>query len=149
MQFPNSKQVGLNDCGPACVKIISEYYGIDTQLKELIKMCDVGKHGISIFNLDNALKLLGFNTLSVKVSWADFLKIQLPCIVYWNQRHFVVPYLVANCKVHVSDPGKGLVAYSNEDFQVYWKGFSEKGIVQLAYPKRQMKANRNIVPPTL
>jgi ATP-binding cassette subfamily B protein len=67
----------------------------------------------------------------------------LPCIVHWNQNHFVVVYKIkkhrkGNYTVYVADPGKGLVTYNKEEFCEYWistrSNGEEKGIALLLNP---------------
>ena len=59
-----------------------------------------------------------------------------PCIIHWNQNHFVVLYDIKKYRkhqiIHVADPGKGLLKYILEDFLDHWistkSGGEEKGI---------------------
>ena len=48
----------------------------------------------------------------------------MPCIVHWNQQHFVVVYKIARkrgkWRVYVSDPASGLLEYSEEQFLKAW-----------------------------
>ncbi|MBR8758731.1 Toxin RTX-I translocation ATP-binding protein [Porphyromonas levii] len=67
----------------------------------------------------------------------------LPCIAHWNQNHFIVVYKIkklrkGNYRVYVADPGKGLLAYSKQEFCEHWVSTKtngeEKGIVLLLEP---------------
>ena len=52
----------------------------------------------------------------------------LPCILHWNQNHFVVLYKVKKGKkFYIADPGKGLVTYSLEEFKQHWISTSSNG----------------------
>lgn len=45
----------------------------------------------------------------------------LPCILHWNQNHFVVLYKVKKGKkFYIADPGKGLVSYGLDEFKKHW-----------------------------
>lgn len=46
--------------------------------------------------------------------------VTLPCIIHWNQNHFVVVYKIAHGKVYVADPGKGMIHYSMAEFASHW-----------------------------
>lgn len=70
----------------------------------------------------------------------------LPCIVHWNQNHFVVVYKIKRRRkgrytVYVADPGKGLVTYTKEEFCEHWVSTKtngeEKGIALLLEPTEQ------------
>ena len=45
----------------------------------------------------------------------------LPCILHWNQNHFVVLYKVKKGKYfYIADPGKGICKYSKSELQEHW-----------------------------
>ncbi len=47
--------------------------------------------------------------------------VPLPCILHWNQNHFVVLYKVKNGKkFYIADPGKGLITYRLDEFKQHW-----------------------------
>ena len=45
---------------------------------------------------------------------------KLPCILYWEQRHFVVLYKISNNRFHIADPGRGYMVYSRKEFLSNW-----------------------------
>jgi len=62
-----------------------------------------------------------------------------PCILHWNQNHFVVLYKVKRGKIfYIADPAKGLVKYNLEEFKKHWvstqSGGEEKGIAMFLEP---------------
>ena len=63
----------------------------------------------------------------------------LPCILHWNQNHFVVLYKQKRGKkFYIADPGKGLVTYSRKEFMEHWISTrsqgEEKGIAMFLQP---------------
>lgn len=45
----------------------------------------------------------------------------MPCIIHWNQNHFVVLYQIKKRgNVYIADPGKGKVRYSISEFKKHW-----------------------------
>jgi hypothetical protein len=46
----------------------------------------------------------------------------LPCILHWNNNHYVVLYKAKKNKFYVSDPAHGLLEYNEEDFLKFWIG---------------------------
>ena len=55
-------------------------------------------------------------------------EVPLPCILHWNQNHFVVLYKVKKGKnFYVADPGKGLVVYTLEEFKQHWISTNSNG----------------------
>ncbi len=46
----------------------------------------------------------------------------MPCILHWNQEHFVVLYEISKNgkRYKVADPGKGLITYTKKEFESHW-----------------------------
>jgi ATP-binding cassette subfamily B protein len=109
------------DCGPSCLKIIARYYGKYYSLQYLRDKCGTTREGVSFLDLSYAAESIGLRTLSVKATVDDLRdSLPLPCIIHWNNSHFIVVYKVTKAKVYVSDPDKGLLSYSLRDFRQCW-----------------------------
>jgi ATP-binding cassette subfamily B protein len=50
----------------------------------------------------------------------------LPCILHWDQNHFVVLYKIKRKKYYLADPAVGLISYSEDDLCRSW--FSQANI---------------------
>ena len=59
----------------------------------LTNLCKVTHSGISMLGLHQAALKLGFSTVAGKIDILQ-LSIFLPCILHWNQNHFVVLYKI-------------------------------------------------------
>jgi ATP-binding cassette subfamily B protein len=76
---------------------------------------------VSLLGISEAATELGFETIAGKITVDKLSRSPLPCILHWNQNHFVVLYKVRhNKKFYVADPGKGLIKYSREEFSKHW-----------------------------
>jgi ATP-binding cassette, subfamily B, bacterial len=119
--FPNIKQLDTLDCGPTALRIVAKYYGKIYSLQTLREKAFATREGVSLLSISNAAEQIGFRTRGVRISY-DTLMVssQLPCIVHWNQNHFVVVYKIKEKFVWVSDPAHGLLKYSREDFMKRW-----------------------------
>jgi ATP-binding cassette subfamily B protein len=69
-------------------------------------------------------KKIGFRTLGVKFNLKSLEEVPLPCILHWNKEHYVVLYNVKKGRCFISDPGFGLIEYSESDFIKFWIGNS-------------------------
>lgn len=49
--FPHERQVDLKDCGPACLKVISKYYGKYFSLSYFKNLCNLNKEGTIIVKM--------------------------------------------------------------------------------------------------
>ncbi|MET3114166.1 ATP-binding cassette subfamily B protein [Pedobacter sp. CG_S7] len=121
-KFPFFKQLDAMDCGPTCLKIISKYYGKNFSLNQLRRYCFINKQGVSFAGLKEASEKLGFKALPVELTF-DVLKdkINLPCILHWHKRHFVVIYRINGDRIYVADPAIGKTRYTKAEFLKYWE----------------------------
>lgn len=87
------------DCGATCLRMICNFYGINYSLERLTKYTRTTRSGTSVYNLLEASEKLGFRTLCVKID-LQMLRNEapLPCILHWNQNHFVVLYKIKKKK---------------------------------------------------
>ena len=134
------------DCGPSCLVMIAKHHGKDVDIEQLRNICSLGKDGVSMLGISKAAESIGFKTIGGRSSF-DVLahEFPLPCIVHWNQNHFVVVYKIKKRKglysIYVADPGKGLITYTKEEFCTHWISTQtssvEKGIALLLEPTEQ------------
>lgn len=126
--FPFCPQLDAKDCGPACIRMISKYYGKEYAIAYLRELCNIGKEGVSILGISNAAEQLGFNTVALKASFSTLEKqIQLPCIAHWKQNHFIVVYRITKRNVYIADPDLGKQKIGKQDFLKYWVSGKENG----------------------
>ena len=85
-------------------------------------MCETTRIGTNLENLSRAAEKIGFRTLGVQLSLDEIKQAPLPCMLHWSQDHFVVLYKIHKNTFYISDPARGLVSYSREDFLAYWIG---------------------------
>ncbi len=141
------------DCGPSCLAMIVKYYGKDVSIEQLRKICSLGKDGVSLLGISKAAETIGLKTIGGRLSLNTLAhEIPLPCIVHWNQNHFVVVYKIKKHNkekytVYVADPGKGFVTYTKEEFCEHWVSTKtngeEKGIALLLEPTEQFYAQND------
>ena len=138
MQFPLYRQRDSLLCGITSLQMICKHYRACLTPDYLQKLCQEGSEGISLATLKFGAEHLGFKCLC-GLSDLEELSKSLPCILHWNQNHFVVLYKVKNGKTfYIADPAKGLVKYNLEEFKKHWvstqSGGEEKGIAMFLEP---------------
>lgn len=114
------RQLDSMQCGVACLSMICNHYGKNISVQTLSTICFASNEGVSLKGLSEAATLLGFNTYSCRVSISDLSESNIPCILHWNQKHFVVLYKIKNNHYYIADPGRGEIIYSEEEFKKYW-----------------------------
>lgn len=141
-KFTLYRQLEQMDCGPTCLRMVAKYYGKYYSLQTLRNMSYITKTGVNLNNISDAAMKIGFRTLSAKLNFHQLdEEATLPCILHWNQNHFVVlPPQNYNKnskrqKILIADPSVGLIKVSKETFMNSWipKGESH-GIVLLLEP---------------
>lgn len=119
--FPHSHQLDAMDCGPSCLRMIAKYYGRTYSVESLREKSFITREGVSMLGISEAAEAIGFRTSGVRVTMDEFMKeCPLPCILHWNQRHFVVCYKIKKEKIYIADPASGLVTYTKEEFKRCW-----------------------------
>jgi ATP-binding cassette subfamily B protein len=93
-----------------------------------------------------AAESIGLRTLGAKLSFEKLKnEVPIPCIVHWNQSHFVVVYGIKKNTVLVADPEAGLLTYKNDEFLKSWAVEDNVGVALLLEPTQEFYENE-IVP---
>lgn len=119
--FPTYRQLNAMDCGPTCLRMIAKHYGRSYTLQSLRERSFITRRGVSMLGISDAAESIGFRTSGVRIN-LDQLKadVPLPCILHWNQSHFVVLYKVNKGRFYIADPGSGLATCDENMFKQYW-----------------------------
>lgn len=137
--FPHFEQHDAMDCGPSCLRMIAKFYGKSISLDFLREKSHLSREGVSMLGISDAAEAIGMRSMGTKVTLEQLMKdVPKPCIVHWDQSHFVVVYEVKKGYIHVADPAFGLVKYTIAEFKKHWlavvsKG-EEKGICLILQP---------------
>jgi len=124
LKFPHYKQRDSQDCGPTCIRIIAKHYGKSFSQETLREIVGTTRAGSFLSNISTAAESIGFRTLGVKISLTDLLEAPLPCIVHWNNEHWVVLFKIRRDIFYVSDPAHGILKYKKKEFYQSWIGGS-------------------------
>lgn len=144
------KQLDYMDCGPTCLRMIAAFYGEEYSLDYLRANSYITKNGVSLLGLSEAAEKIGFKTLSAKLTYEQLTEqIPLPCILHWNQEHYVVMYAVEKKslfrpveKLVIADPGHTLVRVERDVFEKCWISSADhKGIALLLEPTPEFYRN--------
>lgn len=145
--FKVYKQHDSFDCGPTCLRMICEHYGKKYPLQFLRDISFISKEGVSLYTISKAAERVGFKTLRLKLT-ADYLveNLPLPCILHWNNDHFVVLYKIRHLtgrkqfvKFYIADPSIGDVVLDYKTFVKCWglSGEPDKGFALAMEPTEE------------
>lgn len=127
-RFPHFKQNNSSDCGPTSLRMIARYYGLDYSTEMLRKHCHITRQGVNLLGISEAAEYIGFETAGLKVTFEQLAEEGVfPCILHWNQNHFVVCYGIEKCKnggfkIHISDLASQRLTYTKDEFERCWIG---------------------------
>ena len=144
-KFPLYNQNEVMDCGPACLRMVSKYYGHHYSLQTLRQKCFITREGVSLLGISDAAESIGFRTCGVKITGEQLVnEAMLPCILYWNNSHFVVCYKIKRKRggkliFYIADPASQRLQYKEDEFKKCWLGVTladvnRRGIALLLEP---------------
>lgn len=120
-KFPFHKQYDTMQCGITCLQMICEHFGNSYSLNELEQYCPATVEGVTLLGISETANRLGLHTLCGQVTLEQIYNAPLPCILHWEQNHFIVLYKIkGKNRFYIADPGKGLLVYSRKDFKEHW-----------------------------
>lgn len=136
--FPRYIQHDAMDCGPTCLRMVAAFYGKHYSLEGLREKSFITREGVSMLGISEAAEKTGFRSICVQVGFEKLKEAPLPCIIHWNQQHFVVVYKLTDKHVWVADPGAGKLKYTREEFCNCWlssrKNEEDTGVALLLEP---------------
>lgn len=141
--FPFYHQLDAMDCGPTCLRMIAKYYGKSYSLQTLRAHSFISRSGVSLLGVSDAAESIGFRTAGAKSTLRQLIEdVPLPCILHWNQNHFVVCYHIKKTRkgihFYIADPGSQLVVYDEKEIAKCWlsvkEGESHRGILLALEP---------------
>ena len=122
---PLYTQHDVMDCGPTCLRMVAAFYGKRYSLQYLRENCFITRQGVSLLGISEAAEKLGMHTIGLHIP-IERLKedVPLPCIIHWNQNHFVVLFRIDKGNqgywFHVADPAGSKLKYTEEEFKRCW-----------------------------
>lgn len=132
--FPFYMQLDMMDCGPACLRMVAKYYGRHYSLQTLRERSFITREGVSMLGISDAAESIGLRSIGARLSLLQLAhEAQMPCILHWNQNHFVVCYKIKKNRkkgytFYIADPACQLIKYQQESFEKCWFSTKENGV---------------------
>jgi len=148
-KFINS--LDMKDCGPTCLKMVAAFYGMNYPIELVREQSYLSRNGVNLLNLSEASKALGLDAMLYKFTLNGLYEksIPLPCILHWNQDHFVVLYKIkifaSDVKFYVADPAIGKLVYNKRQMQEFWCQGQQKGVALLLEPLEGFQFDRSAI----
>ncbi|MDR0866771.1 MAG: peptidase domain-containing ABC transporter, partial [Candidatus Symbiothrix sp.] len=138
--FPHYLQFDAMDCGPTCLRMIAKHYGRSYTLQTLREKSFITRQGVSMLGISDAAENIGFHTTGVRIDFEQLANnVKFPCILHWNQNHFVVLYKINRAsqlpllwrgrgeRLFIADPAGEKYTMNKEDFLKCWVSSKTQG----------------------
>lgn len=140
-KFPFIPQYDTMDCGPACLCMISKFYGKQISLQYLRSKCYLSREGVSLLGLSEGGKSVGLECVSFRSDLKTLMEERkTPCILFWKKSHFVVLYNIRNCfgknYYYIADPARGKLKIDEKGFLECWNSEKNTGVVTFVEPTK-------------
>ena len=111
------------DCGIACLRSVLYAQGNVSSVDSLRQLAATTTSGTSLLGLRSAAQRLGFEAKALAAEPEDLGSLELPCVLHWDQSHFVLLWRVHNGKALIGDPALGKnVWWKLADIPKHWTG---------------------------
>ena len=151
-------QLEALECGAACLTMILAYYEKWIPLEQVRSDCGVSRDGSKAGKILKAARNYGFEAKGFKYDVEDLKKqATFPCIIFWNNNHFVVLDGFKGNYAIINDPARGKTRYTIEAFEKNYSGiclelnpseeFKPEGKPKsvIAFAKKRLKGTKTMV----
>ena len=113
-------------CGPACLKMLLDYYGHEVPLETLIQECSLSVDGCTAADMLRVGKAHGLTAMAAyKEDAAAVLRQDRPAILYWRYSHFVVfAGLNEDGEPVICNPSRGRYPIDPGTFRALYSGLA-------------------------
>lgn len=116
------KQRDAMQCGAASLCMICRYLGFRFSLDKIEQVCYKTNEGVSLKSIYDGAIAIGLKATALTLNCNGLTELKNPCILHWNQNHFVVLYKVDRNgnRFWIADPAKGKYKLNLEEFKKHW-----------------------------
>lgn len=109
--------------------MICQFYNISIESESISRLMRPSAMGVSMLDIENTAIRLGFRTRGVKMTLSQLEEsMPLPCILHWNNRHFVVCYDIkkrnGKARFYIADPATDKFVCQESQMKDCWLNYS-------------------------
>ena len=123
LRFKTFQQAEEMDCGATCLRMVAKHHGRYLSQEFLREKTRISREGVSLLGISEGAESIGLQTLALPVTLEQLEnEIPLPCILPWNEEHFVVLHRTRKGKFHIADPDplEHRTTFSRADMLRHW-----------------------------
>ncbi|WP_369217476.1 peptidase domain-containing ABC transporter [Streptomyces flavofungini] len=123
-RVPVLLQMGLAECGAACLAMILSAYGRHTRVAECRELLHVGRDGASALQLARLARRLGMRVRALSVGLEGLAEVRVPALIHWNFNHYLVLESWDGRRATVVDPASGRRVIPYTEFSAGFTGIA-------------------------
>ncbi len=135
-------QEDSNDVGVSCLRTVAKYYGKDLGVDELERVRSLSLNWNSKEVIARISEEVGFRA-RIQSFDLNSLNSDLPIIVEWQRRTFIVVYSITRRRVHAVDPKFGKIEFTHAEFEAGFLNNKSRGTA-IALEPRQNGFSNNV-----
>lgn len=141
---PMILQTEATECGLACLAMIANYYGYQTDLMSLRARYPISQKGASLDQLIKIAKRMNLVTRPLKLNLEDIDQLRMPCILHWDFNHFVILTRVKGSKITILDPAFGERILNFETLSKHFTGVALEVWPNQKFEKKKEKTQLKV-----
>ncbi len=123
VKVPTVMQMETLECGAASLAMVMAYYGTWVALTKLRSDMGVSRDGVRASHITKTARSYGFEVKGMRYEPDELRREgEFPCIIHWEMNHFVVLRGFKGSYVYLSDPARGDIKVSMEEFDRSFTG---------------------------
>lgn len=131
------------ECGLACLAMIANYFGNGIRLSQLRLEHRVSMRGSNLKQLVGIAHQMGLECRPLRLSLDELSDLQLPAILHWKFRHFVVLKSFKGDKLTIFDPARGVSVMSLDQVSANFTGIAMEVFPGMEFSPREQVSEFN------
>ena len=133
------------ECGLACLAMIATNHGYNISIAELRERYPIDSRGGSLNELIKIATSLGFVSRPLRVELENLGHLELPCILHWDMKHFVVLTKVTTKSVYIINPAHGEQVLTLDEMSNHFTGVCLELEKSASFKKRNSGESLTII----
>lgn len=136
-RLPMIRQTTLSECGLASLAMIAGYHGKSIDLYTIRSRYATSLRGMNFVDVQSVAEQLGFAGRGVRAPVEHLNRLQLPAILHWDKKHFVVLAAVNRRNVVIHDPAVGITKIPLSELPEHYEGYAMEFTPTLNFSKEK------------
>lgn len=115
-------QMETAECGAACLAMILNFFGKNLPLEQVRQETGISRDGCRAGDIMRTARLHGLECHGFRKHAGELRSMPMPCIIHWEQTHFVVLEGFRGHSVYINDPAVGHRRLSAVEFSEGYSG---------------------------